>query len=83
MRSAYQAHAEDTDFVQPGNFYRHTLSQTDRDHLVSNIVGHMGQNVERFVQERSINLWRQVDQDLGEKIARGLGLAQTSATPAE
>ena len=83
-RSAYEPHAEDTDFVQVGNLYRHALSQTDRDHLVSNIVGHMGQGVERRVQESAINLWRRADSDLGERIARGLGLAQTSAAaPAE
>jgi catalase len=83
MRSAYQAHAEDTDFVQPGTLYRHVLSQTERDHLVSNIVTHMSQGVERFIQERSVNLWRQVDADLGERVARGLGLAQTSPIPAK
>lgn len=83
MRSAYEPHAEDTDFVQPGNLYRHVLSQVDRDHLVSNIVGHMSQGVERPVQERALNLWRQVDKDLGERIARGLGLVQTTAAPAE
>lgn len=83
MRSAYQAHAEDTDFVQPGNLYRQVLSQTERDHLVNNIVGHMSQGVERFIQERAVNLWRQVDHDLGERVARGLGLVQASAVSAE
>jgi len=83
MRSAYQAHAEDTDFVQPGNLYRQVLSQTERDHLVNNIVSHMSQGVERFVQERAVNLWRQVDHDLGERVARGLGLVQASAASAE
>jgi catalase len=74
-RTAYTQHAEDNDFVQPGNLYRHVLSQTDRDHLVSNIVGHLGDpDVERFVQERAVKLWQQVDADLGRRIAQGLGL---------
>ncbi|GAC1592354.1 MAG: catalase [Ktedonobacteraceae bacterium] len=75
MRSAYAPHAEDNDFVQPGNLYRHVLSVTDRDHLVSNIVGHMSQGVERPVQERAVKLWSQVDQELGARIAQGIGLA--------
>jgi catalase len=75
MRTAYTLHAEDNDFVQPGNLYRHVLSDTDRDHLVSNIVGHMSQGVERFIQERTVNnYWYQVDPDLGARVAKGLGL---------
>src|SRR3989442_6843203 len=74
MRSAYTPHAEDNDFVQAGNLYRHVLSATDRDHLVSNIVGHMSQGVERSIQERALALWYQVDADLGTRIARGLSL---------
>jgi catalase len=82
QRSAYQAHAEDTDFVQPGDFYRHVLSATDRGHLVSNIVGHMSQDVERPVQERALKLWTKVDQELGERLAEGLGLPVVEAQPA-
>lgn len=79
MRSAYAAHKEDNDFVQAGNLYRHILSETDREHLASNIAGHMSQGVERAVQERALKLWHQVDKDLGAKIAKGLGIADTSA----
>ena len=82
MRSAYVAHKEDNDFVQPGNMYRHVLSQTDRDHLVNNIVGHLGKGVERAVQERAVALWRQVDSDLGERIAQGIGLTNPSSQSA-
>src|SRR5579859_4103397 len=45
VRSAYTLHAEDNDYVQAGNLYRQVLSNTDQDHLVSNIVGHMSQGV--------------------------------------
>ncbi|BCL80131.1 catalase [Ktedonobacteria bacterium brp13] len=75
VRSAYTLHAEDNDFIQAGNLYRHILDKTGRDHLVSNIVGHMSQGVERFVQERAVNLWRKVDSNFGERIAQGLGIA--------
>jgi catalase len=75
MRSAYTPHAEDNDFVQPGNLYRHVLSETDREHLVTNIVTHMSQGVERFIQERAVkSYWYPVDPDLGTRVAKGLGL---------
>ena len=76
VRSAYTLHAEDNDFGQAGTFYRTVLSQTDREHLASNIIGHMSQGVETPVQERSLKLWHQVDADLGIHIAKGLGLAE-------
>jgi catalase len=75
MRSAYTLHAEDNDFVQAGNLYRHVMSETDREHLVNNIVGHMSQGVERFIQARTVNTyWSQVDPGLGARVAKGLGL---------
>ncbi|MEO7020791.1 MAG: catalase, partial [Ktedonobacteraceae bacterium] len=87
MRSAYTLRAEDNDFVQPGNLYRQIMSPTDREHMVSNIVGHMSQGVERPVQERALKLWMQVDRDLGTRVAKGLGLgtmfAQSAAAGGE
>jgi len=55
------------------------MSDNHRHHLVGNIVGHMGDGVERRVQERALSLWRRVDADLGTRIARGLGLAPHGA----
>jgi catalase len=82
MRSAYTLHAEDNDFVQAGNLYRHAMSETDRQHLVNNIVGHMSQGVERFIQERAVkSYWYLVDPDLGARVARSLGLEITSELP--
>ena len=61
----------------------HVMSATDRDHLASNIVGHMADGVERRVQERAVALWRQVDPDLGARIAQGLGLVSDASVPTE
>ena len=75
MRSAYTLRADDNDFVQAGNLYRDVMSETDREHLVNNIVTHMSQGVERFIQERTVNnYWYPVDPDLGTRVAKGLGL---------
>lgn len=75
MRTAYQAHRDDNDFIQPGTLYREVMSPVDRDHLVANIGWHLGQRVERFIQERAVNdYWAKVDRDLGVRVAREVGL---------
>jgi catalase len=42
---------------------------------MNNIVVHMSDGVERFVQERAVALWRKVDPELGQRIAQGVGIA--------
>ena len=75
MRTAYVAHKDDDDFIQPGMLYRNVMTPTDRDHLVTNIVGHLGQGVERFIQERAVTHYlSKVDPELGAGVARGLGI---------
>lgn len=74
-RTAEEGHKDDDDFVQPGTLYRQVMTPTDQDHLASNIVGHLSQGVERFIQERAVkDYWTKVDPDLGTRIAHDLGL---------
>jgi catalase len=74
-RTAYQAHKDDNDFIQPGTLYRQVLDDAARDRLVGNIVWHLSQGVEPFIQERAVNdYWAKVDPDLGTRVARDLGL---------
>jgi catalase len=76
MRTAYEAHRDDNDFIQPGTLYRQVMTPTERDHLADAIVGHLSQGVERFIQERAVNdYWANVDPDLGARVARGVGVA--------
>jgi len=58
------------------------MSSNDRDHLASNIVGHLGAGVARPVQERALALWRKVDPDLGARMAQGLGLGDPARASA-
>jgi catalase len=75
-RTAYQAHKDDNDFIQPGTLYRQVLDDAARDRLAGNIVWHLSQGVERFIQERAVNdYWAKVDPDLGTRVAHDLGLA--------
>jgi catalase len=84
-RSASRLHAEDDDFGQPGTLVRQVLSDTERDHLVANIVGHLRQGVTDQVLARAFDYWRDVDDDLGARIAKeygnGTGPSATSDKP--
>jgi catalase len=75
MRTAYVAHKDDDDFIQPGTLVRNVLDDPARDRLVGNIVGHLSQGVERSIQERAVNdYWAKVDPVLGARVGEGLGL---------
>src|SRR5258708_36802598 len=74
MRTAYMAHKDDNEFIQPGTLYRQGMSPTDRDHLVGNIVWHLSQGEERFIQDRSVKSSSYpVDPALVPGVAKGLG----------
>jgi len=73
-RYAYEKHAEDDDFGQAGTLYREAMNDTDREHLVNNIVGHAGdEDVTSEMRERVIAYWSNVDAELGARVAAGLG----------
>jgi catalase len=72
-RSPHRLHAEDDDFGQAGTLWRKVLSEQDRDNLVANVVGHLSQGVTPAVQRRAIEYWRNVDPDLGARVAKGVG----------
>jgi catalase len=71
-RTAYVKHAQDDDFGQPGTLYREVLSATDRDHLVTNIVGHLKDGVKPEMQQRAVQYWTKVDAALGARIRAAL-----------
>jgi catalase len=81
-RYAYEKHAGDDDFAQVGTLYRDVLDDTDRDHLVGNIVGHAGDpDVSSEMQLRVIAYWSNVDADLGARVAAGLGHTNGNSNP--
>ena len=49
------------------------MSDEDRKHLISNIVGHLGGAEER-IQYRQAALFFLADQDYGKRVAKGLKL---------
>jgi catalase len=71
-RYEYEKHAEDDDFGQAGTLYREVMSDTDRAHLVSNIVAHASNRVSGETQLRVVAYWTLVDPQLGAQVAAGL-----------
>jgi catalase len=61
------------DFVQPGNLYRKVMTDEAREHLVGNIVDHLGRAQKR-IQLRQTALFYKADVDYGTRVAKGLGL---------
>jgi catalase len=72
VHAAYTLRAEDDDWGQAGTMVRKVLDDAARQRLVSNIVGHLLNGVTEPVLERAFQYWRNVDQDLGEKVEKGV-----------
>lgn len=69
LRSAYELHAEDDDFGQAGTLVRKVFSDEERARFVDNVAGHISKGVEEPVLSRTLDYWRSVDKDTGDKIA--------------
>jgi catalase len=52
--------------------YRNVLDEDARARLVSNIAGHATNGVTPDMQVRVIEYWRQVDGDLGARVAKAI-----------
>jgi catalase len=63
----------DDDFVQAGDLYRKVMTDMDRDHLIGNIVAHLG-NAKKRIQLRQTALFYKADTEYGLRVAKGLGL---------
>jgi catalase len=71
MRHAYVL--GDADFVQAGDLYRKVMTDMDREHLVSNIVGHLG-HAQKRIQLRQCAIFYKAESEYGERVAKGLKL---------
>jgi catalase len=63
----------DDDFFQAGELYRRVMSDTDRDHLIGNIVAHLG-GAKKRIQLRQAALFFKADPEYGRRVAAGLSL---------
>ncbi|KAH7919982.1 catalase-domain-containing protein [Leucogyrophana mollusca] len=69
------------DFEQPGALYRNVMSDVDRDHLVSNIAGHLGGAKSAEVKARTLSYFASVDQSLSDRIAKAIGAPTAKPLP--
>ncbi len=73
VHAAYSLHAEDDDFGQAGTLVREVMDDAARDRLVSNVAGHLAAGVSEPVLSRALEYWRNIDSEIGERIASELG----------
>jgi catalase len=74
MADRHSYELSDIDFLQAGNLYRKVMTETDREHLVNNIVSHL-KNAEKRFHLRQTALFYKADPDYGQRVAKGLGLS--------
>jgi catalase len=72
VHAAYTKRKDDDDFGQAGTLVRKVMDNAQRDRLVSNVVGHLKDGVTEPVLARAIEYWRNVDQAVGDRIAKGV-----------
>jgi catalase len=77
VHAAQTLHAEDDDWGQAGTLVREVFDDAERDRLVSNIVGHLLGGVTEPVLERAFEYWSNVDQELGERVEKGVRAGQS------
>ncbi|MFL0104470.1 catalase [Tenacibaculum maritimum] len=63
------------DFGQAGDFYR-ALSERDKKHLITNLVGDLGQVKDKKIQKKMITYFYRADRDYGMRVAKALGFSQ-------
>lgn len=81
VRSASALHRDDDDFGQPRALWTNVLSETDREHMVTNIANHLKGGVQPDITARAIVYWSNIHADLGARVSRALGLPETVAAP--
>jgi catalase len=72
MRTAFETHAEDDDFGQPGTLVRQVMDDAARDRLVANTVAQLLNGVTEPVLQRAFGYLRNVDKTLGDRVEKGV-----------
>lgn len=72
VRQAYTLRRDDDDFGQARTLIRNVMDDAQRDRLVANIVGHLKAGVSEPVLKRAFEYWRNIDNDIGERVEQGV-----------
>ena len=68
-------------FAQAGELYR-SFSETDREHLISNMAGDLGQVKNRAIQLKMISFFYRADPEYGIRLAKALNVATAEVASA-
>lgn len=79
VRAAYTLHDEDDDFGQAGTLVREVFSDEEREEFVKTVAGTLDTVIEP-VLSRVFEYWKNVDQEIGERIEKA---AKANAGDAE
>lgn len=71
-----------SDFEQAGALFSKVMTEEEREHLVGNIVAHLG-NAKREIQERQVAIFAKAHPDYGRRVAEGLGIKVPSKAMAD
>jgi len=69
------------DFEQPRALYREVMTPVDRDHLISNLAGHLGGAKSAEVKARTLSYFASVDQELSDRLAKAIGAPTAKPLP--
>ena len=72
IRTAYTLRKDDDDWGQAHALVRDVMDDAQRERLVSNVVGHLSGGVSEPVLARAFEYWRNIDQEVGERIEQGV-----------
>lgn len=72
VRAAYTPRKDDNDFVQARALVRDVMDDSQHGRLVANVVGHLKKGVSAPVLQRALEYWRNIDREIGDRIANGV-----------
>jgi len=72
----------DDHFSQPAMFYQ-SMSEVEKAHIIEAFTFELGKVFEQAIKERTLAVLANVDADLCEQVAAGLGLPAPTGSPAE
>jgi catalase len=61
------SHAEDNDFVRPGDLYR-LMSEGEKERLIADMAGSIAQVSCEEIADRAITNFRRADEDCGKRL---------------
>ena len=72
VRAAYTLRPDDDDVSQANTLINDVMDDAQRERLVNNASGHLKDGVSPEVLERAIQYWRNIDPEIGERIAKAV-----------